>query len=258
MSRKPSVLLTLLDRDEPLARSLGGEISRLGADVQAHFWNDRPDAQVLSQVMQEVCSPGLGAWVVAGSRASFTPQAMAALSLCVIAARHARLQLDRPDLPVVFSPSGVEKLDLPTPLAGAQVVLRGLGAKVIAAAHTSRRSAPAPYRLNVLALHGLGLWLEAGPAGDPWEGALMGTRGCSPDHHGVGQAGVIPQRCTLRHPVRGMKLQASSGEFTAWGTGNTLTAAESYFVRLDGLPEALLFGPFPGDDAPDLYVLDLC
>ncbi len=258
MSRKPSVLLTLMERDDGLARALGGEISRLGADVQAHFWNDRPDAQVLAQVMQEVCSPDLGAWVIAGAKASFTPQTMAALSLCAIAARHARVQRDKPDLPIIFSPSGVESLALPTPLKGAQVVLCGLGAKVIAAAHTSRRAAPAPYRLNVMALHGLGLWIETGPARDPWQGVLLGTRGCSPGHHGVGQAGVIPQRCTLRFPVSGMKLQAASGEFTASGCDNTLTPAESYFVRLDGLPEALIFGPFPKEDETDLYVLDLC
>lgn len=258
MSNKPSVLLTLLEHDDGLARTLGGEIARLGANVQAHFWNDRPDAQVLAQIMREICSPDLGAWVIAGARPSFTPQTMAALSLCAIAARHARVQQDKADLPVIFSPSGVEQLSLPTPLSHAKVVVRGLGARVIAAVHTKRTADPAPYRLNVLALHGLGLWIEAGPARDPWQGALLGARGCSPDHHCVGQAGVIPPRCTLRYPVCGMQLQAASGEFTAFGCDNTLTPAESYFVRLDGLPEALIFGPFPKDDSSDLYVLDLC
>ncbi|MDO5538433.1 MAG: hypothetical protein Q4F72_13020 [Desulfovibrionaceae bacterium] len=258
MAKLPSVLLTLLERDEALARQLGNEISRLGADCQGHFWNDRPDAQVLSQLFKELCKPDLGAWVVAGGAASFTKETLSAMSLAMLAARHSRAQLGLSDLPLLISPSGSEAPSLPTPLEGAQIVVRGLGAKTVAALHTARALPELPYRLNVMALHGLGLWVEVGPSGEPWEGALLGTRGCSPDTHGVGQAGIIPQRCTLRYPVSGMKLNAESGEFTAWGTGNKLTVAESYFARLDGLPEALIFGPFPGEDDPELYVLDLC
>ena len=57
---------------------------------------------------------------------------------------------------------------------------------------------------------------------------------------------------------RGLKLTANEREFTAWGTGNRLTPADSYFVRLDGLPDALVFGPLPDGDAADLFVLPLC
>ena len=51
MSRRPSLLLTLLEENEPLARSLGGEISRLGADCQAHFLTGIPDAQALAPLL---------------------------------------------------------------------------------------------------------------------------------------------------------------------------------------------------------------
>ncbi len=258
MSRKISVLLTLLERNEPLARQLGEEISRLGADVQAHFWNDRPDAQVLAQMVKELCSPDLNAWVIAGSMNSFSTETMSALSLLAIAARNAREQTDAAELAVVISPSGVASLRLPKPLANAKVVSTGLGGRVIAAAATAKPYDPLPYRLNFLPLHGLGMWLEAGPTRDPWDGVLLGTRGCSPDAHGVGQSGIIPLRCTLKYPVTGMKIEASSGTFTAWGIANILTPAESYFTRLDGLPETIMFGPFPKGDDPDLYVLDLC
>ena len=158
----------------------------------------------------------------------------------------------------LLAPSGGDLPPLPTPLADADIVTRGIGAKVIARLHAPGALPSLPYRLAVHARPGLGLWLECGPAQEPWEGVLLGACGCSPDAHGVGQAGVIPQRCTLHHPVRGMRLTAGEREFTAWGTGNRLSPADSYYVRLDDLPDALVFGPLPGDDSAELFVLDLC
>ena len=258
MSRKPSVLLTLLEPNEALARQLGSGISRLGADCSAHFWNDRPDAQVLAQLFKEVVRPDLNAWVICGSPQSFTPSALSALSLTALASQHLSLEEDRPELPIIISPSQGTLPPLPTPLANASIVTHGLEAKTIALCHTAKKAAPRPYRLNVLPLHGLGVWLECGPKDEPWQGVLCGVSGAEPDAHGVGQAGIIPQRSTLHYPVKGMKLQVRSHEFTAWGTQNTLSTADSYFIRLSALPEAVVLGPFPSEDEPELYVLDLC
>ncbi len=252
------MLLTLLEPNEALARQLGAGISRLGADCAAHFWNDKPDAQVLAQLFKEVVRPDLSAWVIVGNPQSFTKPTMAAISLAALAGQHASLAEDRAELPIIISPSQGTIAHLPTPLADASVVTHGLEAKTIALCHTAKKPAPRPYRLNVLPLHGLGVWLECGPSGDPWQGVLCGVSGAEPDAHGVGQAGIIPQHSTLHYPVRGMKLEVRSHEFTAWGTQNTLTAADSYFIRLSALPEAVVLGPFPSEDSAELYVLDLC
>lgn len=258
MSKKPSVLLTMLEPNEALARQLGSGISRMGADCAAHFWNDRPDAQVLAQLFKEVVRPDLSAWVIAGSPESFTKTTLSALSLAALASQHASLEEDRAELPIIISPSQGTMPHLPTPLANASVVTHGLEAMTIALAHTARKAAQRPYRLNVLPLHGLGVWLECGPADEPWQGVLCGVSGAEPDAHGVGQAGIIPQHSTLHYPVRGIKLEVRSHEFTAWGTQNTLCTADSYFIRLSALPEAIVLGPFPSEDSAELYVLELC
>lgn len=259
MSRRPSLLLTLLEENEALARSLGGEISRLGADCQAHFLTGITDAQALAPLLTEVCRPDCGAWLIVGNAQSFARKdILRGLALTALAVQHTRRQEAGRALPILLAPSGGELPPLPLPLADADVVTKNIGARAIARLHMPGTLAAPPYRLAVHARPGLGLWLECGPAHDPWEGVLLGACGCAPDAHGVGQAGTIPQRCTLHHPLRGLRLTAAEREFTAWGTGNRLTPADSYFVRLDGLPDALVFGPLPDGDAADLFVLPLC
>lgn len=259
MSKKPHILLTLLEEDPGLARTLAAEFTRLGADCSAHFWFGTTDALALSSLIPEVCNPGLSAWVIAGTAASLAQKDIRqGLSLAALAAQAARRKSQAGALPVVLSPSSALSGDLPTPLACADIVSRGLGARTIARIH-GRNTLPAcDYRLDVHALPGLGLWLEVGPAQEQWDGVLLGAAPCEPDAHGVGQAGMIPERCTLHHPSRGLKLALGEKEFTAWGTENILSAADSYFVRLTGLPETLVFGAFPKEDDADLYVLNLC
>lgn len=259
MRKRPSALLTLLEPNEALARSLGEEISRLGADCRAHFLTDTQHAQALAPLVAEVCRPDCGAWLIVGDVQHLARKdVLRGLSLAALTAAHARQQEGGRPLPILLAPSGGDLPPLPTPLADADIVTRGIGAKVIARLHAPGSGPVLPYRLAVHALPGSGLWLECGPAREPWEGVLLGACGCSPDAHGVGQAGIIPQRSTLHHPVRGLRLTAGEREFDAWGTGNRLSPADSYYVRLNGLPDALVFGPLPGEDSAELFVLNLC
>lgn len=256
---KKSALLTLLEANDGLARALGAEIFRMGADCQAHFWEDAPEKQAFAPVIAELSKPTCGVWIIAGTTTSFGRKSVRiGLALTALAARHAHAPEGR-HLPILLSLSG-EDATPPMPLADAEIVDRGLGAKVAARLHAPGDVAPAPYRCTVHALPGLGLWLETGPADEPWQGALTGVRGegARPDAHGVGQAGIIPSRCTLRHPVRDLRLTLGDAEYTAWGVQNELSPAHSYFVRLAGLPEALVFGPYPQSDEAELYTLNLC
>lgn len=259
MSKRPAVLLTLLEENPALARTLGEELSRLGADCRAHFWTHAQDVQALVPLLAEVCQPDYGAWLIAGDASALArPDMLRGLALAALAAAAARQQAGDAALSILLAPSGGDLPPLPTPLQGADIVTRAIGAKTIARLFAPGAAVAPPYRLAVHARPGLGLWLECGPVDEPWEGVLLGACGCAPDAHGVGPAGVIPQRCTLHHPLRGLRLTAGEREFTAWGTGNRLSPAESYFVRLDGLPDALTFGPLPGEDAAELFVLSLC
>lgn len=256
-----SVLLTVLEPNDALARALGEEISRLGADHQAHFWQDGPEHQAFAPVIRELERDRYGVWIIAGTSASWQRKSVRqGLALTALGACQGRQRQGIGPLSILIScdGAGMTTEDLPAPLTGAEFVSRGLGAKAVARLHAPQKTRHLPCRLNVHALPGLGLWLECGPSSEPWQGALLGACGAEPDAHGVGQAGIIPDRCTLHHPVRGIRLEAGERDFTAWGVMNGLSPAESYYVRLDGLPDALVFGPFPQDDDPELHILSLC
>lgn len=259
--KSASVLLTILEANDALARAIGEEISRLGADCQAHFWQNEPERQAFAPVIRELEQARYGVWLIAGTAASWQRKSVRqGLALTALGACQSRQQQGLAPLSILLSCNGGELTasDLPAPLAGAELASRGLGARAVARLHAPQPARHLPCRLHVHALPGLGLWLECGPSAAPWQGALLGACGAAPDAHGVGQAGSIPSRSTLHSPVRGMRLEAGERDFTAWGVMNQLSPAESYYVRLDGLPDALVFGPFPQDDTPELHILSLC
>ncbi len=251
---KKTVFISMLDKDEGLAKLLFQEVARYGLEPAGHFWVDDLPNMAWSGAAPELASDTCGCWIIVGQAARFkdkaTLQGLASLALAVQAA-HGH------GFPILLSPSG-GKLDaaaLPTPLKGAEIVASGLGVKAVAKVNARRQQEAQEYRLNLHPLPGLGFWLELGPGRDPWRGAMLGATGAAPDAHGVGPAGTIPQTSTLHYPVRGMKLNLGGAEYEAWGVHNELSMAESYYVRLNGTPESLVFGPFPDDDEVSVFTV---
>lgn len=251
---KKSVFITMLDKDEGLAKLLFQEMDRYGLAPGGHFWTDDLTGLAWSAPIPELANDNCGCWVIVGQAARFKDKAtLQGLSCLALAAQAAHGH----GFPILLSPSG-GKLDaatLPTPLKGAEVVASGLGVKAVAKANARRQQEPQEYRLDMHPLPGLGFWLEVGPGRDPWRGAMLGACGAVPDAHGVGPAGAIPQNSTLHYPVRGMKLELGGAQYEAWGVQNELSMAESYYVRLSGTPESLVFGAFPDDDEVSVFTV---
>ncbi len=256
---KKNVWITILEKNEGLGRMIFEEMGKYGLSPSGHFWEDDLDKMAWAGAVQELTNTNCGVWVIVGQSASFAaPTIRQGLALLAMAAQAAHGH----GFPILLSPSGgkVAEDDLPTPLRGAEVVQSGLGVKAVARANAKRVEISSEYRLAVHPLPGLGLWLELGPSRDPWKGAFLGCAGVekvSPDAHGVGLSGTIPQNSTLNYPVRGMKMELGDREFTAWGVHNELTPAESYYVRVAGTPEALAFGPFPDQDDAEVFTVSL-
>lgn len=253
---KKRVFLTMLDKDEGLAKLMFQEMARYGLEPGGHFWVDDLPNMAWSGAMPELCDPSCACWAVIGQAGRFAEKATRqGLSYLALAAQAAHGH----GFPILLSPSGgkVDAAGLPTPLKSAEVVPSGLGVKAVAKANAPRGAERPEYRLNPHPLPGLGFWLEVGPGGDPWKGAMLGAAGAEPDAHGVGPAGSIPQTSTLHYPVRGMKLALGEREFDAWGVKNDLSVAESYFVRLTAAPEAIVFGSFPDEDDASVFTVYL-
>ncbi|MEG1610494.1 MAG: hypothetical protein RR317_04860 [Bilophila sp.] len=260
MNRK-NVLLTLLEVNEGLVRLLGDELSRMGVDVRAHFWESGTDA--LGQVITELSRDDCDLWLIVGeARHCNDAVTRRELSLAAIGAQAAH----GAGFPVLLSPSGGTMTPFTGPLGTNAPLTGAIAAKTVAQLHKPHRVAPAQYRLRVHCPPGLGLWLEVGPPetqNTPWHGAFMACTGTDavgaaviPLAHGVGLANRIPERSTLAFPVQGMKIEHGA-LYEGWGVANELSSDRSYFVKMSALPAGLLFGPFPQDDAPEVFVLDL-
>ena len=162
---------------------------------------------------------------------------------------------------MILSEEGISAAFLPTPLKGAEVLSLAdcaLGTKAAARASMPIKGIEMGYHLNIHGLPGIGLWFEVGPAGSvDWQGALFAVHAAEIDFHGVGPAGGIPERAVLEYPVKGTKLQLGEREFTAWAVRNNLDSAHSYYVRVQGEPETILFGPHTDKDDAEVHVVSL-
>ena len=150
---------------------------------------------------------------------------------------------------------------LSTPLAGAAIVpleapgdgsqARGADPRIFAAAGGRE------YHLDVYGHEQAGQWFEVSPASGTWQGVILGAAGADIDMHAVGARGELPRKAVLEHPLKGIGLRLGDKEFKAWAAMNALSAAESYFVRVQGRPEALVFGPYSAAEQAELFVVRL-
>ncbi|MBQ4124922.1 MAG: hypothetical protein II595_03080, partial [Desulfovibrio sp.] len=138
---KRRALLTVLDDNPGLARQLGNELAKSGFDVSAHIWEDSLKDMAWAPAGRELASDACQAWVIAGPVQAFsTPSVRKGLSLAALCGQ----SVHGTEFPILVSPAAgsVDPALLPTPLAGAQCVPKGLGPKTAIACAKARRSFP--------------------------------------------------------------------------------------------------------------------
>jgi len=86
---------------------------------------------------------------------------------------------------------------------------------------------------------------------------MFGVTGAEITFHAVGPAGSLPSKTTLNYPMQGLKLEMGDKEYTAWAAQNELNAETSYFVKVEGYPESILFGPFSPEAEADVLIVRL-
>jgi len=127
-------------------------------------------------------------------------------------------------------------------------------ARAVARAHAPSKS-PLPARLTVYAEERLGVWLEIRPnTTEPLQGCIAGVSGQGADitFHAVGASGRLPERSVNEYELRGLKFETEGLAFNAWGLQNQIAADQSYFIRLEGEPDAIAFGALPGGEISEL------
>lgn len=255
---KKQAWITALDKDEALARDQMESLSKYGVAVSGHFWINDLKKAAWSGALDTLLAPETSLWIISGKLATFaTPDVRKGLSLLAL-----KIQAEKGHgFHIMLRPTdGVLETDtLPTPLAGATILDKSdnLGLKAVAAVNLPAKQVWGDYRLGLMVMPSVGQWFEIGPRDGEWAGAMFGVAGAEIDAHGVGDAGSPPERCVLNYPMQNAKLEVGGVEYTAWAVQNPLDAGSSYYVRVKGAPEALVFGQMDAGDMPELYTIRL-
>ncbi len=254
------IWLTSLSPAGDGVRKLMGRIKKYGLEVQGHFWEDDLEKAAWITPRQELIDPRIALWAILGSEEDLRkPEFRYGLSLLAITVRANR----GAGLPVVVLQTDGEPLDsdtLTTPLQNVDVLSAAnpaLGAKLTAKVHAPAKEAVPGYRMDIYGNEQIGQWFEVGPREERWPGAMFGASGAEIAFHAVGPGGSLPDKSVLNYPMKGLKLGLGEKEYTAWAAQNELDPGASYFIKVEGFPESILFGPYSTGESADLFVVRL-
>jgi hypothetical protein len=253
------IWITSLDKNPQVIGPLLALAKQYGLAADGHFFTDDPSKLAWQPPLEKLLDPAVGLWIIVGSQEPLTPSVGYGLSLLTLSLGQRR------NLPPMLwlDPSGtLDNGQLPTLLQNAMILplqAPTLGAKIVAAAN--RPAAPviaAPYRMAVHANEGYGIWLEIGPGTELWDGSMVGVAGAGKiAFQGVGPAGQLPQKTVLEYPQQGLTLMLGTQEYTTWAVRNPITTATSHFVKIDGVPDSILFGPYTADEQAEVFVVQM-
>ena len=134
----------------------------------------------------------------------------------------------------------------------------GWPAKLVASFFKKGEGTIQEFRFSVYASQYTGQWFEIGPKTEPWSGVMFGVSGeAKITHHAVGPKGALPERTVLEYATKGIQAEVGDTKFTVWSVQNSVTAEQSYFLKVEGSPAKVVFGGHPGAENAEVYVLSL-
>lgn len=255
--------ISALSKNEPRVAAVSQVLKRYGLEPKGHFWIDDNEKMAWRAALDSLLESKADAWVVlADNEAAAKPSVRYALSLMAAALREARGY----GFPIVLLWNDAPAAELPPtllPVTALQEKEASWPAKIVAKANMPAKGVAPEYRFNVAGDERLGQWFELGPRADSgasaWQGVVFGVagEGAEINFQAIGPQGGLPEKTVLEFAQEGLKLQAGGLEFTAWAVRNEVAAADSYYARVTGSPQAVLFLPYSEDGEAEATVLRL-
>lgn len=253
-----SIWITAFQDDKGIVQNLMQLAGKYGLGANGSFWQDDLAKMVWMSVKETLKDKTISLWVIAGNEEALTPEVRYGLTLLMLS-----IKQEKPELPVLWidSSSKMERSLLPSVFADTTFLAAdsaSIGAKFAALANIPAKLVSQPFRLKLHANPGFGIWLETGPVSSTeWKGTILGLNEGEIKAHGVGSAGQIPEKCVLEYPSKGIELQSGETSYIAWAVQNSIDENSSYFVKIDGVPKAILFGELPQGEDADLHILKI-
>lgn len=262
--------VTALAPDEKRLSALAGTLGRYGLRALGGVWETTP-AKVLNvdwrPMADAFVAQRAALWLVlADATALADPAVRYGLNLIASSLRSA-LGADFPIAVLWADAAGPARPALPAQLRDALVLEAGDAwpAKLVARVHRSRAAGgTAQDRVSVHGNEQLGQWIELAPGEGSWQGLMFAVagEGASIDFQATGPCGGLPEKSVIAYGQSGLKLESAGRAFTGWALRNTVGATEagpvSYYARVRGRPEALLWMPYTEEDDAQatLFALD--
>ena len=255
-----TIWVTSLASSPDPAKQLMSQMKTYGLEIQGHFWKNDLKKMAWMAGRESLVDPKISMWAILGSDEELrAPDTLYGLSLLAITVQAQRGL----HFPITILQSRGEPISadqLSTPLKGTDVMSAsdsGLGAKLVARIHKSPKPISPEYHLDIYGTEQIGQWFEVRPAQASWPGGMFGVTGAEITFHAVGPAGSLPPKTVLNYPMQGLKLKMGGKEYLAWAAQNELNTETSYFVKVEGHPDSILFGPYSTEDAADLFLIRL-
>ncbi len=254
------IWMTSLDSSKEKVQKLMVQMKTYGLEVDGHFWTDDLKKMAWTGVRDELIDSKSALWLIMGSDEQLhTPSNLYGLSLLGITLQ-AKRGLGFPIVILQTQGDPIVSDKFPTIFQGADVLLESnptLGAKLVAKVHAPLKKVQSEYRMDIYGNEQIGQWIEVGPKDASWKGAMFGVTGAEIVFHAVGPKGELPRTSELNYPVKGMKLNLGEKEYQAWAVQNELDADSSYFVKVDGFPETVIFSSYSSEEEAEVYVVKL-
>jgi len=254
------VWITSLVSAEEAVQEAMGQLKKYGLEVNGHFWEDDLEKTAWIKPRTELVDAKVDLWLILASAENLSsPSIRYGLSLLALTVQ-AQLGLGYPIVILLAEGETPPVESLPTPLKNADFLSAkdaGYGATLVAKVHGQVKEIAVEYRLDAYGNPQTGQWLEVGPTHGSWHGAMLGVAGAEIAFQAVGPKGSLPSKSVLNYPMEGMKLSLGEKEYVAWAVQNEVDSETSYFAKIDGFPDSVLFGPYSSEDEVEVHVIQL-
>lgn len=255
-----TIWLTSLESSKDAVNKLMSQMRTYGLEIDGHFWKDDLKNMAWMAARDNLADSKVSFWVILGSDDELLNSDIRyGLSLLAITTQ-AKRGLHFPVIILQTHGDLISTDQLTMPLKGAEILSAsdpGLGAKLVAKAHMTPKKMSYEYHIDIYGNEQIGQWFEIRPLDATWPGAMFGVDDGEIAFHAVGPLGKLPTKSVLNYPMEGLKLDLGEKEYTAWAAQNELNPETSYFVKVDGFPKSILFGPYSTEEAADVFVIDL-